>query len=142
MERKAKRVSSGCLLWRGTKKTRSYGSIAIPTINTTSAHAVRYILEYGAIPPRLVVRHLCGNRRCVNIDHLAVGTSRRNANDKHPNSEKAFPRKRILAVAVEKSLVPKLDSLAARYRISRSDLIRKLLRESVASVNFTNTLRL
>ncbi len=49
--------------------------------NWDRAH--RRIWEYynGAIPKGLMVRHLCHNRACVNIQHLALGTMKDNRQD-------------------------------------------------------------
>ena len=43
----------------------------------------RYVwTEYhGEIPKGLVIRHLCHNTGCVNIEHLAIGTQKDNRQD-------------------------------------------------------------
>jgi hypothetical protein len=43
----------------------------------------RYIYEemYGFIPNGLVVRHKCDNRRCINPEHLELGTYKDNNHD-------------------------------------------------------------
>ena len=32
-------------------------------------------------PPGKVIRHLCGDKRCVNLDHLTLGTRKQNKDD-------------------------------------------------------------
>lgn len=45
------------------------------------AHRYAYRLHKGDIPEELMVRHLCGNKLCVNPAHLEVGTMKENAAD-------------------------------------------------------------
>lgn len=74
---------SGCLEWTGGTKSASelYGAIWFRG-RSDRVHRVMVMLNGGLYPPReRVVRHLCGNARCVNPDHLAVGTSRENQLD-------------------------------------------------------------
>jgi len=44
---------------------------------------VRFLWEnkYGPIPKGLVVRHLCNNPMCINLEHIRVGTQKENIHD-------------------------------------------------------------
>lgn len=42
---------------------------------------VLYQQKYGKIPKGLVLRHLCNNAWCVNVEHLKIGTQKENAQD-------------------------------------------------------------
>lgn len=42
---------------------------------------VLYQQKYGKIPKGLVLRHLCNNAWCVNVEHLKVGTQKENHQD-------------------------------------------------------------
>lgn len=44
-----------------------------------------YEQKYGPIPQGLVLRHLCHDKACINLSHLAVGTRRENAHDSSTN---------------------------------------------------------
>lgn len=43
---------------------------------------ILYQQKYGEIPKGLVLRHLCNNAWCCNIEHLKVGTHKENARDR------------------------------------------------------------
>ena len=45
------------------------------------AHRHAYTKAKGPIPEGLVVRHTCDNRRCINPNHLIVGTNKDNTGD-------------------------------------------------------------
>lgn len=45
------------------------------------AHRVAWIDAHGPIPDGLVVMHSCDNRRCVNLEHLSLGTQADNIHD-------------------------------------------------------------
>jgi hypothetical protein len=41
---------------------------------TVGADDASYIAFFGEIPPKTLVRQTCGNRLCINPDHLEVMT--------------------------------------------------------------------
>lgn len=53
--------------------------------DTTSAHRAAYCAAHGLALASItgrVVRHMCDNPRCVRPDHLLIGTTQDNADDK------------------------------------------------------------
>jgi hypothetical protein len=78
---KIERNSSGCWLWKGTLNKRwGYGYFSISG-KPHRAHRASYELLVGPIPDGLWVLHKCDVRKCVNPDHLFLGTREDNTQD-------------------------------------------------------------
>lgn len=69
-----------CWFWKIPGKTR-YGTFWDGS-KTVLAHRYSWILHNGKIPDNLCVLHICGNSRCVNPNHLYLGTKADNARDR------------------------------------------------------------
>ena len=71
---------TGCIEWVGSRDAKGYGQLRIDG-KLIKAH--RYAVERanGPIPDGMVVMHLCDNPKCVNIEHLQVGSQRQNVRD-------------------------------------------------------------
>lgn len=69
-----------CWNWIGTISGWGYAHFKKNRI-TVRAHRLSYHLFKGPIPNGLIVRHTCDNKKCVNPDHLLLGTFQDNSND-------------------------------------------------------------
>ena len=77
---------TGC--WNWTSSTRNnYGRLIVGsrtdgTRKSVSAHRLSYETFVGTIPDGMVVCHKCDNPKCINPDHLFVGTRQDNVDDR------------------------------------------------------------
>lgn len=74
-------MSDNCINWAKATNNKGYGH-GWWDGKYMLAHRKAYKDKYGSIPKGMQVRHLCGNRLCVNPKHLAVGTQSDNEKDK------------------------------------------------------------
>ena len=85
---------TGCWNWVGTISSQGYGQVAglingkryVPVGKYILAHRASWIIHFGDIPKGegahgTVVMHKCDNRKCVNPEHLQLGSQADNVKD-------------------------------------------------------------
>lgn len=93
----------GCWLWAGATDRDGYGIFrgSIAGKLYTKAHRFSYTLHTGElVPDGKVVMHSCDNPRCVNPDHLSLGTTLDNMLDKVAKGRAKVPKGELAPTAI------------------------------------------
>jgi hypothetical protein len=110
-----------------------YGRVTWKNQEQYYAHRLSYELFRGPIPSGCVVCHHCDNRKCVNPDHLFIGTQKDNLADMAAKKRSCLGEKNGQAKLTEKQACAirslagarTTSELAETYGVSRH-LIRKI----------------
>lgn len=117
-----KTSAGNCWEWQGSLIKEGYGCFKIDGVNH-AAHRLSYEAFYGDIPDGLLILHKCGNRSCVNPDHLYAGNNSQNALDALRMGTHGVAKLSLEDVKVIKQLLAEGDltheQIADKYGVTR-----------------------
>lgn len=85
---KSKLQKNKCWEWTGNLTAKGYGAVRIKGV-TFSAHRLSWLLFNGGGLTKLQVLHKCDNPKCINPDHLFLGTNADNLADRQKKGRQA-----------------------------------------------------
>lgn len=123
----------GCWYWTGSVRgwQRKYGSFKFNGI-MKAAHRVSYIIYIGNIPLDMHVLHSCDNPKCVNPNHLFIGTHQDNMDDRKAKNREAITR----GESNGRALLSEKQVLMIRYarRVIRHKDVAKIFKVSLPTI--------
>lgn len=126
---------NGCHIWRGSTNQWGYGRFRFEG-KTHSSHRLAYYFHTGVDPYPMLVLHKCDNPKCVNPEHLFLGTDYTNSQDRQSKGRTARPEGEkhwkssiddAQAIEIRKRVVALRDSISAEFSMSKQaamDIIR------------------
>lgn len=132
-----------CIEWKGAIDTDGYGKQTVNS-KTWRAHRYAWTQEEGEIPEGVCVLHHCDNPRCVNVEHLYLGTQADNSRDRierrrgkwgtaHPSSKLTPNKVRASRQLYAEGLVS-MRRLARLYGVSQPAIWRAIHRQTWVDV--------
>lgn len=73
-------LENGCWEWQGCCGSHGYGQMTF-MLKGMVTHRASHEVFKGPIPEGKMVCHICDYRRCINPEHLFIGTARDNIHD-------------------------------------------------------------
>lgn len=103
---KYQKDESGCWIWTASCAGKGYGQIKLPgTRRQIYAHRLSYLIHKGELPDAKHICHTCDNPKCVNPDHLFVGTSQDNHDDMKAKGRHTYGEKSATVKSTTKEVL-------------------------------------
>lgn len=117
-----------CWEWTASRTLGGYGQMEIAG-KFWSAHRMAWVVARGQIPDGVFVLHKCDNPKCVNPQHLFLGSAKDNASDRDRKGRGVtcqdgkmpvkFTSEQISSIKLDRAGGMKIAELMTKYGISR-----------------------
>ena len=123
-----KKGPDDCWEWNGNILSQGYGRMYHHSTNEPKAHRLSYMINVGEIPKGALIRHSCNNPKCVNPNHLSIGTNQDNSDDMKNTNRSLTGEKHPQSKLTNKDIIEirnmffkskcKITTLAYKYGVS------------------------
>lgn len=134
---KLQKSQGGCWNWTGSINNKGYGEVRIGNKKFFS-HRASWIFHFGEPPVHssyhgMCVLHKCDNRKCVNPEHLFLGTNLDNVIDMFSKGRKIYKSKidknEFSSIRKQKLSGMTFKQIAKNYGVSVTVIRNIVLRE-------------
>jgi hypothetical protein len=110
---------TGCHIWEGSVSPNGYGVCDMFGV-TYSAHKYAWIQEHGEVEDGKIIMHSCDVRRCVNVEHMSLGTKKDNTQDMISKGRQnwATPTRKLVTPSEFATMLQMKSEGASWYRIA------------------------
>ena len=113
-----------CHLWKAHRNRDGYGRVRVGG-KVLYAHRAAWELENGPVPEGLCVLHRCDTPRCVNVEHLFLGTQADNIADMETKGRGSHPKgSAITQSKLNEGIIPEIRKDLAEG-VSGAELARR-----------------
>lgn len=128
-----KRMPNGCLEWQGPIAPNGYGQTKWNRAYF-SAHKFSWTLHRGNVQDGMLVLHKCDNKRCVDPEHLYIGTGQQNSADAiargqiKTGTQHALSKLTDAQIAEARNSAESIKGMAAKFGVHWATLYKALSR--------------